>query len=92
MGEVPDDEDAAGLGVGGDSLDVEELTGVELDAREEEDGGGGGVGVDCGEDVGGGEEGGGGGGVDGYHGGGGGEVVVADLGLYCELRGVSVCL
>lgn len=31
VGEVPDDEDAAGLCVGGDSLDVEELAGVELD-------------------------------------------------------------
>ncbi|KFY11221.1 hypothetical protein V492_04571, partial [Pseudogymnoascus sp. VKM F-4246] len=53
VGEVPDHEDAAGLGVGGDRFDVEELAGVELDAGEEEDGGGGRVGVDGGEDVGG---------------------------------------
>ena len=49
--EVPADEDAFGLCVCRDALDIEELAGVELDSRKEKDSSGRGVGVDRGKDV-----------------------------------------
>lgn len=49
VGEIPADDDASLLGVGGDARDVEQLARPVLDARQQDQGGRVGVGVDSGE-------------------------------------------